>query len=85
MTLIALTQEPEVKVRLAMIGKWCGKDCIMSRDIGDDYGCGGTECVLYPSESEYGGTDTLVYDVSVRLNERSAACIAAHGGADDAE
>jgi len=28
-TLVALTQEPKVKVRLAMIGKWCGESCPM--------------------------------------------------------
>jgi hypothetical protein len=74
MTLVALTQEPEVKVRLAMIGKWCLDRCPM-RFPGE---CD-TWCVLYDTALE------CVYDSNAPPEasyQRCPACIAAHGGAE---
>lgn len=75
MTLIALTQEPEVKVRLAMIGKWCLRSCFMLRErpILDD---GETYCVLYGADDDDGLSS------SQEGYLRCPACIAAHGGAE---
>lgn len=83
MTLVALTQEPEVKVRLAMIGKWCLPACAMFRDC-QCYDDGYTSCALDGTETE------LKEDPDLRLaygNQgpeylRCPACIAAHGGAE---
>lgn len=74
MTLIALTQEPEVKVRLAMIGKWCMNSCKMLTQGECD-----TWCVLYDAPVNY-DFDSVAGKTAEYL--RCPACIAAHGGAE---
>jgi hypothetical protein len=76
MTLVALTQEPEVKVRLAMIGRWCLPACMMLTD-----GESGSYCILYGDEhlTYEGGHGTWRGGPEYL---RCPACIAAHGGAE---
>ncbi len=73
MTLVALTQEPEVKVRLEFAGSHCnyGCDAMVITEDGSEY------CALYP---EAGGR--LRYDHQCKLPHRDPACIEAHGGAE---
>ncbi len=77
MTLVALTQEPEVKVRLAMIGRYCLPACA-SLVHGEE----GTCCHVYRSEwLHYEGA----HDGPRCLGPgylRCAACVAEHGGAE---
>jgi hypothetical protein len=75
-TLVALTQEPEVKVRLAIAGKYCSKQCIMMRHHYEGHwGEHRPACHLYDPDGQ------LVQDVGWEY-QRTAACIAAHGGAE---
>lgn len=76
MTLIALTQEPEVKVRLAMIGQNCSKQCVMLRHHYE-----GHWNVHRPACALYDARGRLARDAN---NEyvRHPDCIAAHGGAE---
>lgn len=73
MTLVALTQEPEVKVRLAMIGKWCLPACV-SFVITEM----GSHCQLYNEDLHYEGSHGCWRGGPEYL--RCSACIAAHGG-----
>lgn len=80
MTLVALTQEPEVKVRLAMIGKWCSNLCPMLTIRSDGYDTQEC-CLLYEQDVERGPEhETPTGNFNGRL--RCPACIAAHGGAE---
>lgn len=96
MPIIALTQEPEVKVRLAMIGKWCLPSCPM---LAQRYALGDYDvvCQLYTEADdealqfaypEWRRNAPNLYGHWLPQGPgpggegylRNPACIAAHGG-----